>query len=282
MAKAQRRDVDDFRKDIAAKTYAVHPAAAVFPEMSDDEIKELSKDIKAHGLLEAITIDKDKRVLDGRNRLAACKLVRVDPKFETFKGEDVAAFIIGKNIRRRHLTKTQQASLIVATIKAAQPDAKREIGGRKGGSKKDTVKEKAVGEAKKHGISKRTVEKALRDPDKPKRKRKSLIPKIEDKALAASIGERDAQDHMDAAQVKEKVEAAFKDFPELPAALDRRSQFTVVNGEPLKVATIRVLTNLLALGGATKIWGAIEDDHEARDLIQRAWTLLVDLHSRMS
>jgi hypothetical protein len=74
---------------------------------------------------------------------------------------DPVAHIIGLNIHRRHLSKQQQADLIVAAIKAGEKprnDCEVSKGGR---GKVNETKAKAVAEAKKQGIDKRTVEEAL-------------------------------------------------------------------------------------------------------------------------
>jgi hypothetical protein len=47
-------------------------------------------------------------LIDGRNRLAACKLAGVEPTFETRSG-DPTAFILSQNVRRRHMTAGQRA-----------------------------------------------------------------------------------------------------------------------------------------------------------------------------
>src|SRR5262245_56896276 len=60
--------------------YRVHPAADVFPMMSDDELAALGADIKARGLLEPIKIRGDE-ILDGRNRLEAIE--RADISFKS-------------------------------------------------------------------------------------------------------------------------------------------------------------------------------------------------------
>jgi hypothetical protein len=66
----------DWRKHLA-----VHPAADLFPPMSEAELKELAEDIKNNGLHTKIVVspyagDKDKCVLiDGRNRLDALALL---------------------------------------------------------------------------------------------------------------------------------------------------------------------------------------------------------------
>lgn len=87
----------------------IHPAADAFPEMSPTELRELADDIKANGLACAIIRDKDGTILDGRNRLAACEIAGVEPRFENYAGGNPVAFIISANLRRRHLSESQRA-----------------------------------------------------------------------------------------------------------------------------------------------------------------------------
>jgi hypothetical protein len=89
--------------------HEVHPVAALFPEMPAAELHELAEDIKASGLAHAIVRDRYGVILDGLNRLRACKLVGVEPRFEVFKGDDPIAFIISSNLKRRHLNESQRA-----------------------------------------------------------------------------------------------------------------------------------------------------------------------------
>jgi len=56
--------------------------------LADDELDELAADIKARGLLQPIVLDAEGRVLDGRNRLAACKKAGVKPDFITYADGD--------------------------------------------------------------------------------------------------------------------------------------------------------------------------------------------------
>jgi ParB-like chromosome segregation protein Spo0J len=63
---------------------AVHPVAALFPMLADDELEELAADIKARGLRLPIIRDKEgKTLIDGRNRLVACEKAGVQPDFIT-------------------------------------------------------------------------------------------------------------------------------------------------------------------------------------------------------
>jgi len=48
-------------------------------------------------------------LIDGRNRLHACEIAGVDPRFSKLNGHDAAAFIVSANLARRNLTKGQQA-----------------------------------------------------------------------------------------------------------------------------------------------------------------------------
>jgi ParB-like chromosome segregation protein Spo0J len=88
----------------------IHPAADIFPMMSDEELQDLAADIKESGLIHPIVTDADGEVLiDGRNRLAACKIAGVEPTFEKLNGQDAVAYIVSTNLARRTLTKGQQA-----------------------------------------------------------------------------------------------------------------------------------------------------------------------------
>ena len=90
----------------------IHKIAKLFPTLAGDDLRRLAEDIEANGQLVPCVKDGDV-LLDGRNRIAACKLVNVEPQFEEFKGDSPVAFIIGANINRRHLTPSQKAALAV-------------------------------------------------------------------------------------------------------------------------------------------------------------------------
>ena len=89
----------------------VHPVAALFPMLPDDELADMAADIAGRGLLQAIVRDNDGLILDGRNRLAACEIAGVEPRFETYDGDDPAGYALAANIVRRNLTKGQVAMI---------------------------------------------------------------------------------------------------------------------------------------------------------------------------
>lgn len=92
----------------------IHPAAAVFPMLSDDELAELADDIRQNGLnhpLVVAEVNGETVLVDGRNRLRACRLAGVEPEVIRFDG-DPASLIISQNIRRRHLSKGQIAMVL--------------------------------------------------------------------------------------------------------------------------------------------------------------------------
>jgi hypothetical protein len=92
--------------------YKVHPAADVFPMMSDEELQKLGEDIKANGLISSITLQccEDDVLLDGRNRMEAMERCGIAlPEFFEIAEGDPVAYVMSKNIHRRHLTKQQQS-----------------------------------------------------------------------------------------------------------------------------------------------------------------------------
>ena len=93
----------------------VHPAADVFPMLDLDELSDLASDIKSNGLQHPIVVgmvDGVEMLIDGRNRLAACKMAGVSPEIKQLNGQDPEALILSENIMRRHMTKGQRAMAV--------------------------------------------------------------------------------------------------------------------------------------------------------------------------
>ncbi len=93
---------------------AVHPAADLFPPMSDTELQQLGEDIKKHGLRVPVVFFGDRTTLiDGRNRLDAMERAGLSifdtsgnflPSSATVENVDPVAYVVSANLRRRHLT----------------------------------------------------------------------------------------------------------------------------------------------------------------------------------
>ena len=84
------------------------------PSADADELQSLADDIRAHGLLDPIVLFEN-RILDGRNRAAACESASLTPRYVEFEGtrEEALMFVVSHNLKRRHLTKQAVADTLV-------------------------------------------------------------------------------------------------------------------------------------------------------------------------
>jgi hypothetical protein len=92
-----------------------HPAANMLPmmdpEKAEGELSSLTESIKKYGLTEPVTL-LDGKVLDGRNRLVACRLAGVVPIFENWESDGKSSpeeWVLTRNINRRNLSDSQKA-----------------------------------------------------------------------------------------------------------------------------------------------------------------------------
>src|SRR5215471_13189311 len=92
-----------------------HPICLLIPSADDDELQDLTDDIRAHGLIDPIVLFEG-MILDGRNRAAACERAGVAPRYVQFGGdrEDALTLVVSHNLKRRHLTKQAVADALVA------------------------------------------------------------------------------------------------------------------------------------------------------------------------
>ena len=102
----------------------IHPAAEIFPMLSDEELDSLAVDIKTHGLRHPLVMH-DRELLDGRNRLAACKMAGVAPLFVEYEGDSPVSFVISVNLQRRQLDTTQRACIAVEFLPLLAVEAKK-------------------------------------------------------------------------------------------------------------------------------------------------------------
>jgi hypothetical protein len=119
----------------------VHPAADFFPLLSETDpaaLKELAEDIRQHGQREPASYiknsDGDLVLLDGRNRLDALEMLgrKIDINDSSMFEQrslsiNAQAFIISKNIHRRHLTPEKKRDLIGLLLKANPEKSDRHI-----------------------------------------------------------------------------------------------------------------------------------------------------------
>jgi hypothetical protein len=93
-----------------------HPLAALFPPIPDDELQALADDIRQHGQREPVLTFEGK-VLDGWNRVRACRLIGIEPWSMEFDPDSAKttpeALVISANLRRRHLSVGQMSAIVV-------------------------------------------------------------------------------------------------------------------------------------------------------------------------
>jgi hypothetical protein len=138
-------------------TLPIHPAAEVFPRMSEAELAALGKDIRKHGLTSPIVLWRpdpkgQALLLDGRGRLDAIEMVVgapvvVGPPSIMVEGKNFLAlnkvvvldksvdpwsYIVSANVHRRHLSVAQReealAKIIARNPEKSDRQLAREIG----------------------------------------------------------------------------------------------------------------------------------------------------------
>jgi hypothetical protein len=113
----------------------VHPLAALFPTLPDDDLDALAEHIKANGLQVPIAIDQDGTLIDGRMRLQACDKAGVEPEYQFINGHDPEEYIWGANGKRRQMTKGQMAMIAAASFATKQRGDETKAARRAGVSK---------------------------------------------------------------------------------------------------------------------------------------------------
>ena len=83
-----------------------------------EELDELAGSIAESGLIDPITLDPHGTLLDGRNRLAACRAADVTPTFVIYDGDPVA-LIVARNSTRRHMSTGARAMATAVNLRDA-------------------------------------------------------------------------------------------------------------------------------------------------------------------
>ena len=121
-----------------------HPLSAAFPPMDDADFMRLKDNIDDDGQRDPIVVFGG-MVLDGWHRYRACLMIGFEPKIVPFEGDDPAAFVISRNLHRRHLTGSQRAAAVVACNDWVRSGANQhtKAGGAEPGSTPQTTAEMA-------------------------------------------------------------------------------------------------------------------------------------------
>jgi len=162
-----------------------HPIADVWPMMAEDKLHELADDIRKNGQLVPVWTYEEK-ILDGRNRWAACKIAGVEPKTKEYTGDEPTAFAVAMNDRRRHMNKGALAAVAAELEPFFAADAKRR--------QRDAGKE--------HGRGQKVMAKVPEPIDK-----KPAAPARKEAAKSVGVGERYVQD---AKKVKQEAPEVFE------------------------------------------------------------------------
>ena len=119
-----------------------HPAANMFPLMSKSDEKEfdgLVSNLRVTGLLNPIVLFEGK-VLDGRNRLLACKEAGIPPRFVDWDGTGGSPeeWVVAQNLSRRSLTIDQKAVASLYWARDFKPTQEQKTKFTEGGTKWDS------------------------------------------------------------------------------------------------------------------------------------------------
>ena len=90
-------------------TGEIHPYAAKFPMLSAEDFDSLCESIARGGMRQPILIDQNGQLLDGRNRLAACERLGLDPHFRVVETDDPWDEINAANVETKPLSSGQRA-----------------------------------------------------------------------------------------------------------------------------------------------------------------------------
>jgi ParB-like chromosome segregation protein Spo0J len=277
-------------------TLPVHPAADLFPLMSEKELRELGEDIMRHGLKVPIVVhqplNEKPMLLDGRNRLDAMEaaglhenIAKALQSAERTATADPFALVASLNINRRHLDAEGKRE-VIAKLLAAQPDkSDRAVGKMVGADGKTVAAVRTEMEATAEIPQSETRTGADgKSRKKPKRRAKPL--ETTTPPASDPMAEPSAPDVEPSAAEVSALETPEPDNGNTASAEAPEPQQP--DGAVLLPAHVTVsLSALLNLGGARAIWAAVEPLKGAKrkkleGLILRSHQVLVDLKSRVS
>ena len=164
--------------------YHIHPAASAWPRLENAEFDLLVKDIEENGLLQPIVVDRDNRIVDGRNRYWACQTLGIAPAYQVIDDSvDPWDYAVSANLKRRQLQPGQIAG--IAANYYRDNDCSY--------SRKDGIRALA----KRFGISATAIKEVL--PAEAK------LPGITDAVIAGDISPREANEVAKDDELREEV-----------------------------------------------------------------------------
>lgn len=90
---------------IPADELATHPVAEILPMMTPEQLDDLTRSIECIGQ-QAPVIMFDEMILDGRNRVEACRRLGYAVEVTSFNGtlDEAVEFVTDTNLQRREMT----------------------------------------------------------------------------------------------------------------------------------------------------------------------------------
>jgi len=105
------------------------------PELTEEELDALRRDVAENGILVPIVVDQHGRILDGHNRWRVAAELGVDcPRVvrEVSDDDEAMSMAVTLNCARRHLTREQQRQIIANELTRRPDDSDRAIARRVG------------------------------------------------------------------------------------------------------------------------------------------------------
>jgi len=235
-----------------------HPICLLVPAADDDELQSLTADIRAHGLLDPIVLFES-RILDGRNRAAACESAGVSPRYVAFEGarEEALVFVVSHNLKRRHLTKQAIADTLVEAedfdleYEVEEPESRAGI--KMSAPKPKTASSRDLAKAASGAVSREMINATRKVKEKAE-------PELREAVKRGRIGVQDAAKAADLPPEQQRAVAASpKPRRAANAALEAARSAAIRSGEGTGPRT--ALRNAWEKATALRrLWEAADDD----------------------
>jgi hypothetical protein len=149
----------------------------------------------------------EKRILDGRNRAAACASAGVTPRYVEFEGtrEEALMFVVSHNLKRRHLTKQAIADTLVEAedfnlhYELGEPATRPDI--KMSAQKPKTASSRELAKAAGGAVSREMINATRKVKEK-------AIPELREAVKKGRIGVQDAAKAADLPPERQKAIAA--------------------------------------------------------------------------